>query len=68
MRRFLGPAVPARGPVPHRGRHEVSSHRKERREGRRLQQGLPGHARQRYDQGAVRRLESLMRAPADVQV
>src|SRR5207245_187142 len=42
--RFLGPPVPARGPVPHHGRHAVSSNLKERLEGTRIKHWLKGNA------------------------
>jgi hypothetical protein len=66
--RFLGQPVPARGQVPHRCRHEVSSTVQERREGLRIQHWLTGNSLKRDDQTSALRLEALIGAPPDFKV
>jgi hypothetical protein len=66
--RFLGQPAPARGKVPHRCRHEVSSNVKERLEGVRIKHWLNGNSLKLYDKGSVLRAECLIRDPGDFKV
>jgi hypothetical protein len=66
--RFLGRPVPAKGKVPHRCRHEVSSNVKERVEGVRIKHWLNGNSLKMYDKGSVLRAECLIRDPQDFKV
>src|SRR5262249_29312052 len=66
--RFLGQPVPASGKVPHRCRHELSSHLKERVAGVRLKHWRNGNSLKLYDKGSVLRAEALIRDPEDFEV